>query len=223
MTPGFSTCPHNAGTDSSPGITDKGLCVRDAVAMRELVPPDPPLAGLHVALRPFRIGDAAAIAKSCRDPDIPRFTTMPDALTEARARQWIETGLEWWPRGLARFAVTVPPSDECAGQMGIQLDLAARRAEAFYWLDRRVRGRGIAVEALDLVAQWAFRDHGTVRAQVVTHLDNERSQRVAERCGFSREGVLRAWEPVKDDQPDVVMWSRLATDPAPIWATRSGA
>lgn len=39
--------------------------------------------------------------------------------------------------------------------------------------------------------------------------------RVAERCGFSREGVLRAWEPVKDEQPDVVMWSRSVNDPAP--------
>ena len=54
-----------------------------------------------------------------------------------------------------------------------------------------------------------------VRVQVVTHLDNARSQKVAERCGFSREGVLRAWEPVKDEQPDVVMWSRLVTDALP--------
>jgi RimJ/RimL family protein N-acetyltransferase len=183
--------------------------------MGDLLPPDPPLAGVQAVLRPFRVGDAAAIAESCRNPDIPRFTMMPEAMTEEQARQWIERGLELWPRGLARFAVTVPPSDACAGQVGIQFDFAARRAEAFYWLDRRVRGRGIAVETLNLVTEWAFRDHGIVRVQLVTHLDNERSQRVAERCGFRREGVLRAWEPVKDEQPDVVMWSRLLNDPAP--------
>jgi ribosomal-protein-alanine N-acetyltransferase len=183
--------------------------------MDVLLPPDPPLAGIQAALRPFRVSDAAAIADSCRDPDIPRFTMMPEAMTEDQARQWVEHGLEWWPRGLARFAVTVPPSDECAGQMGIQFDFASRRAEAFYWLDRRVRGRGIAVEALNLVTEWAFRDYGIVRVQVVTHLDNERSQKVAERCGFSREGVLRAWEPVKDKQPDVVMWCRLVNDAPP--------
>jgi len=140
---------------------------------------------------------------------------MPEAMTEEQAMQWIERGLEWWPRGLARFAVTVPPSDECAGQIGLQFDFAMGRAGAFYWLDRRVRGRGIAVEALNLVTEWAFRDHGIVRVQLATHLDNDRSQRVAERCGFSREGVLRAWEPVKDERPDVVMWSRLVNDPAP--------
>lgn len=183
--------------------------------MGALSPPDPPLASDRIVLRPFRVDDAAAIAKSCQDPDIPRFTMMPEDLTEDQARHWVERGLEWWPRGVARFAVTVPPSDECVGQIGIQFDFAARRAEAFYWLDRRVRGRGIAAEALDLVTAWAFRDHGVVRVHLVTHLDNERSHKVAEHCGFSREGVLRAWEPVKDEQPDVVMWSRLVTDPAP--------
>ena len=90
--------------------------------MGDLVPPDPPLAGVQAALRPFRVSDAAAIAESCQDPDIPRFTMMPEAMTEGQARQWVERGREWWPRGLARFAVTVLPSDECAGQIGIQFD-----------------------------------------------------------------------------------------------------
>lgn len=183
--------------------------------MGELLPPDPPLVGSTTALRPFRVGDAAAIAASCRDPDIPRFTMMPADMTVADARRWVERGLEWWPRGVARFAVTVAPSDECVGQVGIQFEPDLRRAEAFYWLDPSVRGRGVATEVLGLVTDWAFRDHGVVRVQLVTHVDNERSQQVAARSGFVREGVLRAWVPIKDDQPDVVMWSRLATDPPP--------
>jgi [ribosomal protein S5]-alanine N-acetyltransferase len=195
---------------------ERASSLRDTVRVGDLVAPDPPLAGGQVALRPFRVSDAAAIAESCRDPDIPRFTMMPEAMTIEQARHWVERGLEWWSRGVGRFAVTVPPSDECVGQVGVQFDFVSRRAEAFYWLDRRSRGRGIAAEALNLVTEWAFRDHGIVRVQLVTHLDNDRSQRVAERCGFRREGVLRAWQPVKDQQPDVVMWSRLVDDPAPV-------
>ena len=183
--------------------------------MTDIVPPDPPLRSGRILLRPFELSDAADIAESCRDPDIPRFTMMPEDLTEAAAAEWIRAGLEWWPRGVARFAVTVPPSERCVGQIGIQLELAARRAEAFYWLDRRARGQGLAAEALDLVTRWAFGAHGVLRVQLVTMLDNVGSQRVAERCGFTREGVLRAWEPVKDRQPDVVMWSRLAHDLVP--------
>jgi [ribosomal protein S5]-alanine N-acetyltransferase len=182
------------------------------VSMTAFVPPDPPLAGERISLRLFRVGDAGAVARSCQDPDIPRFTMMPDSMTKEQARQWIERGLEWWPKGVARFAITVQPSEECVGQVGVHFDLRARRAEAFYWLDRRVRGQGLAVESLDLVTRWAIRDFDIVRMQLVTHVDNLASQRVAERCGYVREGVLRAWEPVKNDQPDVVMYSRVATD-----------
>ncbi len=181
----------------------------ETLDMADVAPPDPPLAGPRVALRPFRAGDARAVAAACRDPDIPRFTMMPDGLTEAGAAEWIEQGLAWWRRGVARFAIVMPPGDECVGQIGLQLDLPARRAEAFYWLARAVRGQGVAGEALELVTQWAFRDFDVVRVQLATDLDNTASQRVAERGGFTREGVLRAWEPVKDRQPDVVMFSRV--------------
>ena len=87
-----------------------------------------------------------------------------------------------------------------------------RRGEAFYWLDRRYRGQGITSEALNLITDWAFSEQGMARVHLVTHVDNPGSQRVAERCGFQREGVLRAWQAIKDDQPDVVMWSRLPGD-----------
>jgi RimJ/RimL family protein N-acetyltransferase len=181
--------------------------------MTEVTPPDPPLAAQRVLLRPFKTSDARAVAEACSDPQIPRHTMMPEGLTEEQARQWIERGLEGWSYGLARFAITAPPSDRCLGQIGVQFDLRARRAETFYWLDQRQRGKGIASEALELVTGWAFRNFDVARVQLVTHLDNRASQRVAERCGFVREGVLRAWEPVKDTQPDVVMFSRLADDP----------
>jgi ribosomal-protein-alanine N-acetyltransferase len=163
-------------------------------------------------LRPFRLDDAVAVAEACKDPSIPEFTMMAEDLSEEDARRWIANGLEWWPRGVARFAVTLPPDDGCVGQVGIQFDAQLRRAEAFYWLAPQVRGRGIATEALELVTAWAFQSNGVVRVQLVTHLNNAASQRVAVRCGFHREGILRAWEPVKATQPDVIMWSRLATD-----------
>lgn len=187
-----------------------------------VVPPDPPLAGARVLLRPFRADDAAAVAEACRDPDIPRFTMVPEDMTEDAAREWIERGLEWWQRGVARFAIVEPPADRCVGQIGVHFDEPMRRAEAFYWIAADARGRGIASEALDLVTRWAFRDFDIARVQLVTHLDNPASQAVADRCGFLREGVLRAWEPVKDTQPDVVMFSRLATDPPPDLGHPSG-
>ncbi len=185
----------------------------DAASVDDVKPPEPRLSGIQIALRPFETRDAEAVAAACADPDILRFTMMPDGLTETSAAEWIEHGLEWWERGIARFAIVEPSADRCVGQIGIQLDQRARRAEAFYWVDRSVRGRGVATEALDLVTRWAFREFRIVRVQLLTHPDNEASQRVAERCGFTREGVVRAWGLIKGEQPDLVMFSRLASDP----------
>lgn len=176
--------------------------------------PASPLLGDRVALRPFRPSDAADVARSCADPDIPRYTMMLAGLTEADARVWIERRTALWANGLCSFALTVPPADRCLGQMGVHIDHAHRRAETFYWLDPGARGRGLATEGLDVLTRWVFDNHDVVRVHLITHLDNDASQSVATRAGYQREGVLRAWEPVKDDQPDVVMWSRLASDPS---------
>lgn len=188
--------------------------IRKTGDVAELRRPEVQLIGQRISLRPFRGGDATDIAEACQDPNIPRFTFMPDHMTEAQAREWVERRLELWSQGLFSFAITLASDDRCLGQIGAHIEERFRRAETFYWLDSRVRGQGLATEALDLVTRWVFDEHEVVRAHLITHLDNQASQRVAQRCGYHREGVLRAWEPIKDDQPDVVMWSRLPSDPA---------
>ena len=180
-----------------------------------LEPEQPVLASGRIVLRPFRSSDAASVAASCRDPEIPRFTLMPAGLTEQAAGEWIERRNQLQDRGLFPLAITVDGNDECVGQMGVYIDAQNRRAETFYWIDRTQRRRGITTEALKLIGDWVFTNHDVVRLQLITHPENDGSQRVAARAGYQREGILRAWEPIQDTQPDVVMWSRLATDPVP--------
>jgi RimJ/RimL family protein N-acetyltransferase len=44
-------------------------------------------------------------------------------------------------------------------------------------------------------------------------VDNPASKRVAERCGYLRDGVLRSLHFKQDLREDTEIWSRLATDP----------
>jgi RimJ/RimL family protein N-acetyltransferase len=55
-----------------------------------------------------------------------------------------------------------------------------------------MRGRGIASRAVRLAARWALEDCGVARLQLRADVRNEPSQRVAEKAGFTREGVLRS-------------------------------
>jgi RimJ/RimL family protein N-acetyltransferase len=84
-----------------------------------------------------------------------------------------------------------------------------RRAAVGYWLAAHARGRGVASRAVRLLAGWSFAQLGTARLELTCAPENEASQAVATRCGFTREGVLRSHMVFKGARRDTVMFSLL--------------
>jgi ribosomal protein S18 acetylase RimI-like enzyme len=71
------------------------------------------------------------------------------------------------------------------------------------------RGKGIGTRALVLLARYLF-DHTTVhRLEGSTDVDNAVMQRVVERAGFRREGVLRGAQFRLGGHHDLVLYSLL--------------
>jgi ribosomal-protein-serine acetyltransferase len=68
-------------------------------------------------------------------------------------------------------------------------------------------GRGVASEAVRQVADFAFRNTELVRLEIVCAVGNRRSQRVAERAGAVREGVLRDRLLLHGEAVDAIMYS----------------
>lgn len=177
-------------------------------------PPEPGLEAEGVILRPFQVKDAAALVAACRDAAILRFTFMQDGLTEAGAVEWIIRSNERWLNGYPRFAIVHPDDDRLLGQVGLNVNVQHLSAEGHYWMKASDRQRGVASSALGLVADWGF-SKGIQRLFLLIHPENVASNRLAQRMGFTREGVLRSYEPVKDQRPDLVSWSLLPGDPRP--------
>ena len=71
------------------------------------------------------------------------------------------------------------------------------------------RGRGIATEALGLLATWSVTALDVRRLQVLVAQDNAPALRLAERVGFRREGILRAYWERDGNRLDAVMLSML--------------
>jgi RimJ/RimL family protein N-acetyltransferase len=169
-----------------------------------VVAPDPPLAADGVVLRVPNDGDAAWITKAWNDPDIARFIVgMPSPFTQR------------WASGTdAELVIADAASGEPLGL--ISLRVAERDpglAAVGYWLRAEARGRGAATVAVQLVARWAFDALGVQRLELTTAPDNVASQRVAERVGFTREGVLRGLVATENNgRRDNVMFSLLPAD-----------
>ena len=144
-----------------------------------------------IVLRPPAVGDAAAIAAAVQDPDIPRFTMVPSPYTVDDAAAFIEHCAARWHSGdAAPFVIIDAENGTLLGSIGLHdLGLAVGPAHLGYWVAAEARGRGVATRAVRLVARWALADLGLPRVEVFVFVENDRSQRVAARAGFTREGI----------------------------------
>jgi RimJ/RimL family protein N-acetyltransferase len=63
------------------------------------------------------------------------------------------------------------------------------------------------------LTRWAFESAGAQRIVLIIDVENAASERVAERCGYVREGVMRSTHLKQGIRIDAALWSRLPSDP----------
>ena len=73
-------------------------------------------------------------------------------------------------------------------------------------------GQGIAPAATVLLARWGFQELRLRRIEIIVATGNVRSQRVAEKAGAQREGVLRQRIKINDRMHDAAMYSLVPGD-----------
>lgn len=164
----------------------------------------------RLTLRPFEVTDAADIVEAVRDPEIRRWMPWTRGYNPARAREWCTLHAHTDPEQQINFAIVV--ADRCSGSIGLsRASWPSGRVEIGYWVAPWARRRGYAVEATCAVARYAF-EQELHRVELLAATGNIASQRVAERAGFIREGVLREALVVPGGRADAVLFSFLKGD-----------
>jgi RimJ/RimL family protein N-acetyltransferase len=159
----------------------------------------------EIVLRPFTEDDVPAITAACQDPEIPRWTRVPSPYTEQDARAFVSEAAE------GSFAIVDARTGELLGSIGVR-PLGDGVGQIGYWIRREARGQGVATRALGTISKWAFDTLALARLQLITEPENQASQRAAEKAGFQREGLLRAFAELKGHRPDFYMYSLLPGD-----------
>ncbi|QBI19006.1 N-acetyltransferase [Egibacter rhizosphaerae] len=182
--------------------------------MAEVAPPDPPLAAEGVRLRPFDERDVADLVEACNDPDIAQWlVAVPQPYTESDAREYVAHCAAGFADGSSlQLAVTDADRGTFLGSAGLMRPLPAQRViEVGYWTAPWGRGQGAATTATRLLSSWAIDDLGYARVELMAAPLNAASNRVAQKAGFAREGVLRGRERTRDGvQRDLVVYGLLA-------------
>ena len=175
--------------------------------------PDPPLADDLIALEPLTETHVPRMLELARDDQIVRFTRVPAGADEAFVKSWIGRYVSGWADGSrAGFAIVDHEGNQLGFAGFVQLDRDAGEGEIGYAIDPQARGKGIATRSLELLTRWGFDGLELIRIELIIDVENDGSARVAERAGYSFEGVLRS-KHVKDGlRADVGVWSRLRSD-----------
>jgi ribosomal-protein-serine acetyltransferase len=148
-----------------------------------------------VVLRPHELSDVPAIhagiveSRSELAPWMPWCTPEFD---EEGVRAWVERARNDREGGFA-FAFGIFAKDgEFLGNCALN---AVHRVDGFanlgYWIRTSKTGRGVATSAVLELVRWGFAETTLQRFEIVVALENVASQRVAERAGAVREGILR--------------------------------
>jgi RimJ/RimL family protein N-acetyltransferase len=163
----------------------------------------------ELLLRPPTDADVPAVVAACQDEALSRFIPgFPRPYREHDARGWIASRNPG-DDSSKTFLVVDATTDELLGAIEVRL---GEIGSIGYWIAKDARGRGVATRATRLLAGWAVTEGGVERLELTTHPDNVASQRVAEKAGFRREGVLRSHIRFPDGRRDSVLFSLLPAD-----------
>jgi RimJ/RimL family protein N-acetyltransferase len=145
-----------------------------------------------VVLRPLRDDDIPAIVEACQDPDMVRWTTVPQPYGEQHARDFVHlhAGKGWAEDTRAVFAIADPDTDAYLGAIDFTLR-PDETAEVGYHVAPWARGRGVGAGALRLACRWALEVLGLARIEWQAEVGNDASRRMAESVGFVVEGTCR--------------------------------
>ena len=168
---------------------------------------------MTIRLELFGERHLAGITDLLDDPEILRFTRVPTPVPPGFARTWLDRYEQGRREGdREAFAVVDDEGSFLGLAVVLRIDRDALTAELGYSVAPAARGRGVATEALRQLTAWAFAELGLVRLELLISTVNGASKRVAERCGYVREGVLRSLYVKPGLRDDTEIWSRLATD-----------
>jgi ribosomal-protein-serine acetyltransferase len=182
--------------------TAEGLIVSNPVA---LAPPalrvvphatEVLLSDASIGLRQFRLEDVPSVFSAIREsmPQLANWMVWahPKYSMEDTHAFVLKCGPGWEKGEQCSFAIIDLNDGQFLGSVGLS---AVNRAHGFanlgYWVRTGKTRHGVATSATRMAARFGFETLGLNRVELLVPTANVASQRVAEKAGAKREGLLR--------------------------------
>ena len=166
----------------------------------------------RLLLRPFQLGDIDDVYAYAQDPEWSRYLRLlPRPYGREDAERFVASQLLRDRATHPSWAIT--RADAVIGGVNLRFDFEHRSVEMGYSVARRHWGNGVCTEAARAVIDAAFSVHTDLnRACARADSANVASQRVMEKVGMSKEGVLRLSRVERGEAFDEAWFSILRSE-----------
>lgn len=169
-----------------------------------------------IQIRPYRIDDVEPLFAAVEESRAALSPWMPwchDGYSIEETRGWVESQIAEFAAGTAFSFPILGDDGQLLGTCGLnRVEAANHCANLGYWVRTSAARRGVASAAVRQLVAWAFAHTYLERLEVIAAIENEASQRTAEKAGAQREGVLRRRLVLQDRTHDGVVYSFVKMD-----------
>lgn len=141
-----------------------------------------------ITLRYQRVGDAKKFWEILNNPDFIYFPCRPTTIKEEK--DYLRRNREKQNNNI-EHNFTIIFQDEVVGAIGVSIDQKRPHVgEIGYFVDRKHWGKGIATRSVTMVEEFIVKKLSLHRVEILVMIKNIMSIRVAEKCGYRKEGIL---------------------------------
>jgi RimJ/RimL family protein N-acetyltransferase len=172
----------------------------------------------RLVVRPLVAEDATLVSDIFGDRHARRWLPVPQEYGLAEGFAWCtDLAVERRDRGDGdHYAIVRRADDRLVGCIwSRRTDWGAGSTEVSVAVSAPLRGYGVAAEAVDAISVALLLEHGFQRIELRVAVGNVAARRVAEKAGFTYEGLLRNAGFVPSGRVDVEAWSLVAADLSP--------
>lgn len=123
------------------------------------------------------------------NPENNQFLHYDIPISVAGTEKWFDSHIN----NTNRFDAVMEADGVPVGTIGL-LEIDRKNSKAEYYVamgEPSYKGKGVAKEASRLILQYGFEELGLNRIYLFTEIDNIAAQKLFERVGFKKEGIIR--------------------------------
>lgn len=142
-----------------------------------------------VTIRYQQLSDAQRFYEILNNPNFIYFSAKPESAKDEKKFLWKNPKKR---KNNLEYNYSILFNGKIVGGVGIKINQHRKYiGEIGYFIDEVYWKRGIATEAVKLVEETGFNRLGLKRIEILMNPKNKASEKVAKKCGYKKEGLLR--------------------------------